>query len=255
MKNLINLLGQLGLTEYQSKVYATLISYGSLTAKDIAQKSGVPTPKVYTALEDLEKRAIIAYYPSYPKRYSATNAELVLRRLLDEKREKIHDLTHNVEEIMGNLDKYKKPAPLEKELESYVWVAQGYKEALLRASDMVKNAKKEVLMATGTFTISPQLSAALRKAIKTNNIDVKVIGPKNPNALKNVEQYTKIGCKARFTDFSNEHPRMLLIDGKFSALRIGKDHVHLIVDDPGFGIMARNCFMALWNAGEEVKKQ
>ncbi len=67
----------LGLNKYQSKVLEVLIKFGELTAYEIAKYSGVPTNKVYQALNELMKMGFVVEIPSEVKRYRVVSIERI----------------------------------------------------------------------------------------------------------------------------------------------------------------------------------
>lgn len=56
----VEALVELGLTPNQSRIYVSLLEHGAATAAEIAARSGVPRPKVYGALETLERNGFCA---------------------------------------------------------------------------------------------------------------------------------------------------------------------------------------------------
>ncbi len=59
MEKLIEALKDFGMSEYESKVLLTLIAKGELTAKEIADFSGVPRTSVYEVVRALTERGIV----------------------------------------------------------------------------------------------------------------------------------------------------------------------------------------------------
>jgi len=59
MKTAVESLRDLGLTEYEAKVYTALVKIRSGTAADIHLVSGIPRSAVYGALNRLEERGIV----------------------------------------------------------------------------------------------------------------------------------------------------------------------------------------------------
>ncbi|MFN8225010.1 MAG: helix-turn-helix domain-containing protein [Gaiellales bacterium] len=55
-KEQVGALVELGLTLNQARIYLSLLEHGAATAAETATRSGVPRPKVYGALEALERR-------------------------------------------------------------------------------------------------------------------------------------------------------------------------------------------------------
>lgn len=69
----IERLKELGLTEYDAKVYYTLVAKSPLTAIDISREADVPMSKVYVVLSRLENGGWISVVPERPKQYRAVD--------------------------------------------------------------------------------------------------------------------------------------------------------------------------------------
>ncbi len=54
--DLISGLQQMGLTEYEAKIYAALVKQPSITGYEASKLSGVPRAKVYETLESLVRK-------------------------------------------------------------------------------------------------------------------------------------------------------------------------------------------------------
>ena len=59
MENIINLMKKYNFTEYETKVYITLLEIGKSTGYEISKRSTVPRSKVYITLETLLKKGLI----------------------------------------------------------------------------------------------------------------------------------------------------------------------------------------------------
>jgi sugar-specific transcriptional regulator TrmB len=55
-------LEEAGLSPYQAEAYVTLLSLGSASAGDLAEESGVPRPRIYDVLRDLEAAGYVTTY-------------------------------------------------------------------------------------------------------------------------------------------------------------------------------------------------
>ena len=53
---------QLGLTKSESKIYLTLLDYGSMLAGKVAEKAGIHRRNVYDALHRLIEKGLVSYY-------------------------------------------------------------------------------------------------------------------------------------------------------------------------------------------------
>jgi len=69
----IERLKELGLTEYDAKVYYTLVAKSPLAAIDISREADVPMSKIYVVLSRLENGGWISVVPERPKQYRAVD--------------------------------------------------------------------------------------------------------------------------------------------------------------------------------------
>ncbi len=80
-------LRDLGLSEYEARVYRALLSAGPATAKELSRRSDVPMGRIYDVLNGLEATSLIrSQQSSRPKKYAPVEPETALPRLLEEKR-------------------------------------------------------------------------------------------------------------------------------------------------------------------------
>lgn len=83
-------LRDLGLSEYESRVYRSLLSAGPTTAKELSRASGVPMGRIYDVLADLEAAELVrSQQASRPKKYAPVEPDTALSRLLEERRREL----------------------------------------------------------------------------------------------------------------------------------------------------------------------
>jgi sugar-specific transcriptional regulator TrmB len=71
------ILHEIGLTEYETKAYLTLLERGVMTASEVSEHGAVPYSKVYETLNSLEKKGWVEaergrptrYFPKHPQRH------------------------------------------------------------------------------------------------------------------------------------------------------------------------------------------
>ncbi len=84
------------LSNYEIKVYMTLLASNELTAREISKKSRVPTGRIYDILAQLKEKEIIEIQESHPKIYKSLSPELafdnLISRLNNEKQREIASL-------------------------------------------------------------------------------------------------------------------------------------------------------------------
>jgi len=69
---------QLGLKEYEAKIYVALVGLGEANVRRIHEVSGVPRPRVYDVLNILEKKGFIEIRQGSPLMYSAVRPDIVV---------------------------------------------------------------------------------------------------------------------------------------------------------------------------------
>ncbi|WP_067048553.1 TrmB family transcriptional regulator [Methanofollis ethanolicus] len=74
----------LGLNEYESRVYATLVGLKRATAREIHEASKVPRGRIYEVLHDLAQRGFVGVEDGSPARYHAADADEVIDHIRDE---------------------------------------------------------------------------------------------------------------------------------------------------------------------------
>jgi len=72
-KGVVKALQDLGLTEYEARVYTALAKIKTGIASEIHLISGIPRSAVYGALAKLEKRGIVEVQHSKPMRYKVVS--------------------------------------------------------------------------------------------------------------------------------------------------------------------------------------
>jgi sugar-specific transcriptional regulator TrmB len=81
------LLEEIGLTLYERKALATLMAFGVADAAAICREGGVPTSKIYRAMEKLAQLGLAQLQPTRPKMYAALAADVVTDRVIELARE------------------------------------------------------------------------------------------------------------------------------------------------------------------------
>ena len=82
---MLNELKQIGLNEYESKVYIALLEHGSMKGGQVCKKSNVPHGKTYESLVSLEEKGFISITPLKPKIFTALNPKIAIDHLMNQK--------------------------------------------------------------------------------------------------------------------------------------------------------------------------
>jgi len=95
-------LRKLGFTEYEIKIYLSLLQSANAKASDIAFVSQVPRNKVYEVLEGLRVKGYIMENATSPKTYAITSVHRIANDI-DDKRKEIDDLANEANALIAHL--------------------------------------------------------------------------------------------------------------------------------------------------------
>jgi predicted transcriptional regulator len=78
MDSAVENLARLGLREYEAKIYVALVGLGEANVRRIHEASGVPRPRVYDVLNELDKKGFIEIRQGSPLMYYAVPPDIVV---------------------------------------------------------------------------------------------------------------------------------------------------------------------------------
>ena len=97
-------LRDLGLSEYEARVYRALLDTGPTTAKELSRVSEVPMGRIYDVLASIETHGLVrAQTASRPKKYVAVEPDTALSRLLEDRRRELEAKADQYKEIVDDL--------------------------------------------------------------------------------------------------------------------------------------------------------
>ena len=230
MAVLVNL-KNLGLTEYESKIYIALIQNGELKAKELSEKSEVPYSKTYEVTSLLEKKGLIEIHRGRPMLYRTLTPSIALSSYAD---------TY-IEEIKA---KYvKKKMNVDYEHESSLLKT---KNSLESASDMLQSIYDEV----GNVSVSDDFIWTFRgKENIVSQVHEMVASAKHVKMLVH-EELGKYLCEEIY---SMSIDADLILQSSDVELNKIPENVHTyVLDDMGFefGVIIADGETALFTTGE-----
>jgi sugar-specific transcriptional regulator TrmB len=220
-------LTSIGLSEYESRTYITLLSNEPTSAYEVAKLAGIPTSKIYEVLARLNGKGIVTtverdsgnrYIPIDPKEFIDTR-----RQMMDATLDILSD-------GLGSIAS-KAPDHTARNLE-------GAKTIITRAEHLINNAKETLVMSMffeEAATLRPALKAAQSRGVKMATvlfgIERKPIGT----------TYTHPIAGSPYTQ-SNERALVIVSDSSeaLSATFKGEEAEGLISGNRGFVTMAED---------------
>ena len=140
MHSLIDSLRNLGLTEYEAKVFVALTRHGSGTATDIHMFSGIPRPAVYGVLKKLAERGIIEVQHTKPMRYKCMSPEEAIEKIKKDFEQETEVVLEKLEDIYSSEENVLQ--------EEVVWTINGLKNVTDRIIQVICSARSEIIVET-----------------------------------------------------------------------------------------------------------
>jgi len=136
-------LHNLGLTDYEIKVYVVLVEKGGMTANQVSEAAEVPYSKIYEVLDSLEKKGWVGseggrpakYYPKSPATALEANRMRVERELKENESIVLSELLP-IYEGAGAREKHD------------IWILRGEANILAKIRSLLRNCEEELQAAT-----------------------------------------------------------------------------------------------------------
>ncbi len=143
-------LRQLGLNEYQAKVYIALSVLGQSTAGGIADKSKVPRARAYDVLEELCSKGFAAVKSGRPVEYSSLPISEAVKTLKRLKESDTRDELLKMDSLGASLQELMKTASVRNEFsaEENVWTLKGRDAIYSKMASMIAGAKSHVVLSS-----------------------------------------------------------------------------------------------------------
>jgi sugar-specific transcriptional regulator TrmB len=144
-------LRDLGLSEYESRAYRSLLDTGATTAKELSRTSDVPMGRIYDVLNSLETKNLVrSQTASRPKKYVAVEPETALDRLLADKEAELEEQLSQFESIASELEaKLEASEPVE---EQFWTAALGAEETIDLLVERLAAADERIIFVAATPT-------------------------------------------------------------------------------------------------------
>lgn len=138
MKEVLDSLQKLGLTQYESQAYVSLLGNPRVTAYELAKQSGIPPSKVYEVLERLRAKQMVGVVETGG---SARYVPLEPREAMSRYRRTYDDILDRLEDRLEDIYSAEQAGG------SYVWNLQGREAVFVKALEMIDASRAEVLLA------------------------------------------------------------------------------------------------------------
>jgi len=239
-------LRELGLTDYETRAYLSLLERGMLTASHVSEIANVPYSKVYETLTSLERKGWIETDQGRPSRYypKAPSEALATAKLQQEEKMRAWEKTiaNELQPLYEKREIREKPD---------IWILRGELSSVTKLREMLENTKNELMVAAPTL---PKLLAdsvmRILKRLQDTDVKMQLMLSKhtsawNLNALKNVAE-----VRVRDQVFGGG----VIAEGKEAMLFLGEEKPTLVIWSNHIGLVqfAKDYFQHLWDSSEKI---
>lgn len=205
-EELLSKLEKMNLSDHEIKLYLTLLAYGTLTAVQAADRSGIHRPRAYDELAALERKGIVVRAPTKPIKYRAVSPQESIRRLAsytsEEYSKRIDELSRNADDIVKSLQPlYNKRAA---GLSDIAWIVLGVRNIKNELRTMLSKTKKQFFVSYAPefdfFHKIRELDSMLEK-LCSKGVNITPLLDLSAPAVSHAKKFRKIlGPKTRFCD-------------------------------------------------------
>ncbi len=154
----------LGFTEYEGKVYLSLLQNHPSSAYNISHLSGVPHSRVYDITRRLIKKGYAVSQGTNPEMYSPISPE-----------ELINALKRDNARLTGDLQKQLESIKFESDFDP-VWNLSGKEEAIELSLELIASAQKEIYIGVWDEELHLVKSALYSRHMKKINVHILIYG-------------------------------------------------------------------------------
>ena len=181
-ETVLETLKKLGFTEYEAKVYISLVGFGMATAREIHEHSGVPQGRIYSVLRSLSDKNYIEIQDGNPSYFYAENPGAVLNKLKTVMNTSINKSI----EYLSNLHLNSRPP-------SPIWAIHSEWGIKNRIKTLIQGADKEIIIFVVDYSFFGWIMPELKKLKKRVHVEIYA---------KNKADFA--GTNLRVTEFSEK---------------------------------------------------
>ena len=246
-EKILKSLKQFGLTEYEIKVYVTLVSSGASTAGEVSKQAGVPHSRIYDVLSRLESKGWLEVHVGRPIRYRASPPRDAIK-ITQERLERSLDQAGEV--ILQELNPlYEKQAETKR---PDIWIIHGARNVLTKIEEMLHRTQNEVLVAIPNLT-EPEVIRfqPFFQIFQTKEFKMRMIlSEKNPKTELFIELFPKLQIRYKKPLFGGG----VIVDSREILLILAstQERIGIWSDEPGLASFAKEYFEYLWKDSTEL---
>jgi len=246
-------LREVGLTEYETRAYLTLLRNGIQTGREVAAKSKVPPTRVFDALHSLVDKGLVSRIKEKPMLFKAIKPEIGLKDLFERKLEQIKKIEFESIKTLKEIKKEQKIKPM---IHEKLEVVLGFEKMYSYFVKMTTRAKKEVHI----FSVGEEIPYSVKlvaKKLIARGLIPKLIVTKCDSENKHIlRERIKEGWDLKYYlgvgDFT-----FSVIDKKLSMINVRnpdkkEERISIFFEIPGIAKALADYFDSIWKLAKPI---
>jgi len=247
-----HILRPLGLSEYEIRIFLTLVINGPANYRVISREAKVPIGKVYQVLSALEAKGCVEVIQEKPKIYRAVEPKKALRRRLKQLEEDSFELERKIREALPALQlQYSLKHDIIQGLVSEILV--GFNSFSKNIQETLMKALYEVLIVTARFDVKLHEADIFRRLLE-RGVSVRVLCSEvEKNSKRILDRLLNLGLGIRMQDTVAE--KYYVVDDKYATTFINnfEEDVCLQIHCSALCQVLRERFEEKWNTARIMK--
>ncbi|MCW3984851.1 MAG: hypothetical protein NWE91_00320 [Candidatus Bathyarchaeota archaeon] len=222
----------LGLSEYEARVYVSLVTGGISEARKLSMRCGVPRTKVYATLKKLMESGLVSELPGKPRKFAPTSPAEAFEQILLHFKERTSNSVISLMEsdkVVSLLEKtFRKTHLTNGPQKEEVWIIQDRSEILGKIRETLSGAKKSVAVVTtenGFVWFYKTFNKLLDKLVE-NGVKVQIGTPINSHNGNLARELNYI-YKVKHVDVDSPLLYLGVDDQTFFLARLNLNNVNL----------------------------
>jgi sugar-specific transcriptional regulator TrmB len=228
-----SILKPLGLSEYEIRVFTTLIENGPTNYRALVKESNVPTGRIYQVLANLGSKGFVEADVGTPRLFKAIEPKKAIIRRLRQIEEDYLDLENRIKDVLLNLQfEYSQKYNMGQGIITEIIV--GFDKFKSAFREHLSKAEDEVIFSSSDLLSRPSLGETI-KDLTAKGVSVTALSPNNrainkvPNGL-----YNGLSSLGVTTDRIESNPtKFMVVDDRNVSLIIDSDEEEIFVHITG----------------------
>ena len=178
----LELAKKLGLNEYESRAYLSMLRLGNAEASVVSKNAAIPRARVYDVLTSLEKKGFIEKKPSKPVAYVAVAPSKAFSSLKEQKQAHLEKHLGEIEGIAAVLEKQLYQKETQSSGEEYAILVEGRANIYSKLAGLLENSQESAVICSSDEGITRKKQGLSSKLASIGRRGVRVKFRRSPNS-------------------------------------------------------------------------